>query len=169
MSLFSFTDKLELKSPVSEVFQYFSDTDRLGELFPSSLAVRVTRRNARHLTQGSSISLHSRLFGIPLRWKSYIQALSKNRHISHVGHPDIFGSWEYNCYFESLRGGHTRITKCVLYQLPLGILSPVTSRLFIHPLLSLIFAHQRRVLELAFQALPPEERLPGKEKQRRQM
>lgn len=159
MSLCSFTEKIEFNAPVEEVFKFFTDTDRMVELLPSGYRFRIVRRSARHLSQGVSLECEIRLTLIPIRWRSYVTSLSAGRHMTAVWQQGPLASVEHNSYFESLPNNQTRVTDCLLYQLPLGPLTLLADRLWIRPALKRLSEHRCRALLKIFR--PAEKSSPS--------
>ncbi len=152
MSLHNFTEKIELNAPIGEVFQYFIDTEQIGRNFPYPFKAKTFNRSPRYFKQGFSLECGTRFFSIPIKWKLYVYSFSANRHISFLWQRNLlFTSWEYNCYFETIASNQTRVTECVLYRLPLGIIGKFANQIWIHPCLQSLFARRRAALLTAFQ------------------
>jgi ligand-binding SRPBCC domain-containing protein len=150
MSLQSITDKIELGAPVEKTFEYFTDTDQVAKQFPQSLRLVITNRTARHLNQGSIIEFSARVYGLPMRWKSYVHSLATNRHIAYVWQQNLFfSSWEHDYYFESFRQ-QTRITECILYRLRFGLLGRMIDVLFVKPFVRRMLKYRRKELLALF-------------------
>jgi len=151
MSLCSFTEKFELNAPIDRVFCHFTDTEKMGGFFPPSLRMRVVRRTARQLSHGNSIDFEVRLFCFPLRWKSYVHSFNPNRHIAYIMQGGLLDSWEHDQYFESISGNQTRITECLLYHPPMGVIGKLANRLWIGPCLRRLFSFRHTGLISFFQ------------------
>lgn len=154
MSLRTFSDKIEFNTPGEEVFKFFTDSDRMPDLFPGRCRFRFLRRSSRHLSQGVLLECKIRFCRLPLRWKIEVTSLSAGRHITSVWQQGARVSIEHNSYFESLPNGRTRVTECVLYQLPLGPLMALADHLWIRPSFQRLFNHRRKVLLSVFKPAP---------------
>lgn len=119
MGLCVFSEKIDFGSPVEKVFKSLTDTDFLLSLFPSSLGFKLQKRSGRYLGTGCSLSLQARFLGFPLRWVSYVNSFSVNRHFSYIWQKSVLPCWEHDFYFETIPGG-TRVTECILYRFPAG-------------------------------------------------
>lgn len=161
MSLRSLSGQIELNAPTEKVFQYFTDTDQFASLLPQNLRLRILRRSARHLIQGATLEIKTSLFMAPMRWKLYVQSFSHARHIACVWECGSFFSLELDDYFESLPHNQTRVTDCVLYRAPLGLVGTWIDRLWMRARLQQIFEHRRRALLSIFQ---PAQRHPAPER-----
>lgn len=150
MSLFSFTEKLELNGSVDQVFNYFIDTQNITSLFPSYFKFQLIHTTSRRLTHGTYLEFHSQILGIPMRWKSYIHSFSPNRQITYMGQQGLISSWEYDCYFEAISSQRTRVTECLLYHLPFGRIGNFMNRLLIQPYLKRIFKYHQQELRSIF-------------------
>jgi ligand-binding SRPBCC domain-containing protein len=155
------TERIELNAPVEKVFEYFTDTDQLAKQLPQSLRLKILDRTSRHLNQGSSIEFSARVYGFPIRWKSYIHSLNQNRHIAYLWQKNsFFVYWEHDYYFESTPDQQTRIVECILYRLPLGILGRIVDRIFVRPLIQRFLRHRRQVLISTFGVGQPKKTKP---------
>ena len=153
MSLHNFTEKIELNALAGEVFQYFTDTEQIGRNFPYPFKAQIFNRTPRYFKQGFSLECGTRFLGIPIKWKLYVYSFSANRHISFLWQRSLFFiSWEYNCYFETMANNQTRVTECVLYRLPLGIIGKFMNQIWVRPCLQRIFTRRRAALLATFQA-----------------
>ena len=150
MSLFSFTEKLELNGSIDQVFSHFIDTDHITSWFPSYFKSQLISRTSRRLTHGTYLEFQSHIFGIPTRWKTYIHSFSPNRQITCVGQKGLISSWEHDCYFEALSNQRTRVTECLLYHLPFGQIGNFTNRFFIQPYLKRFFKYHQQELQSLF-------------------
>jgi ligand-binding SRPBCC domain-containing protein len=119
MGLCVFSKKIDFGSPIEKVFKSLTDTDFLLALFPRNLGLKLQKRTGRYLGTGCSLYLEARFFGFPLRWVSYVNSFSANRHFSYVWQKSPLQCWEHDFYFEPIPGG-TRVTECILYRFPGG-------------------------------------------------
>jgi ligand-binding SRPBCC domain-containing protein len=145
MGLCVFTEKVDFGSPVEKVFKSLTDTDFLLSLFPPSLGFKLQKRSGRYLGTGCSLSLQARFLGVPLRWVSYVNSFSANRHYSYIWQKSILPCWEHDFYFESIPAG-TRVTECILYRFPAGSLGIWFNTLFFQSYLKRIYRNRNEKL-----------------------
>ena len=117
MGLCVYSEKIDFGSPVEKVFKSLTDTDFLLSLFPTSLGFKLQKRSGRYLGTGCSLSFEARFLGLTLRWISYVNSFSANRHFSYIWQKSVLPCWEHDFYFEPIPGG-TRVTECILYRFP---------------------------------------------------
>jgi ligand-binding SRPBCC domain-containing protein len=129
MGLCVFSEKTDLGAPVEKVFKLLTDTDFLQTLFPPNIALKVSKRTCRFLGTGSSLCFQARFLGLPFRWVSYVNSFSINRHFSYIWQKAPLECWEHDFYFENLPGG-TRVTECILYRFPAGLIGTWFNNLF---------------------------------------
>jgi ligand-binding SRPBCC domain-containing protein len=144
MSLCSLTEKLDVHAPIDKVFLYFTDTDQMVRSFPPSMKLALIRRTSRHITQGSTMEIQTRLLGFSIHWKSYVYSFSPKRHITCIWQRNPYTSLEQDYYFEAVGTNHTRITECLLYRMPLGKFGQILNSLFVKPYLKKIVEHRRK-------------------------
>jgi ligand-binding SRPBCC domain-containing protein len=138
MGLCVFSEKIDFGSPVERVFKSFTDTDFLLSLFPSNLGFKLQKRSGRYLGTGCSLSFQARFLGVPLRWVSYVNSYSINRHFSYIWQKSVLPCWEHDFYFETIPGG-ARVTECILYRFPAGTAGTWFDHLFFQRYLRRIY------------------------------
>jgi ligand-binding SRPBCC domain-containing protein len=146
MLLCSLTEKLELDAPIEKVFQFFLDTEQIPRVLPPGTALKILRRSARHLSQGATVDFEARVFGAPFRYKMHVHSLSSKRHMTCVSHRNSWISWEHNFYFESMSGGQTRVSECLLYWVPMGPFGIFLNRWIVDPYLKKTMDYRREAL-----------------------
>ncbi len=150
MALFSIIEKLELNESIDQVFNYFINADHICSWFPSSLKFKLIHRTSRRLTHDTHLEFQTQFFGFPTRWKTYIHSFHPNRQIIYMGLQGPIRSWEYDFYFEPISNQQTRVTECLLYQVPFGQIGNCANRIFIQPYLKRIFNHHQQELRSFF-------------------
>jgi uncharacterized protein (TIGR01777 family) len=143
-------------SPAS-VFPFYADATNLERITPPFLRFRVVLSSTPALATGTLIDYRLRLHGIPLRWRSVIEAW----------HPDIgfvdrqlrgpYALWHHTHRFTAARGG-TVVHDRVRYRLPGGALGELIAGRLVARDLARIFAYRRAATAAIF-AAPSEEEL----------
>ena len=150
MSLCSLVEKIEINAPLEKVFEFFSDTDQFSRTLTSVLPLKLIRRTTRHLMQGSSFYMETRVLGRPFQFHSHVHSMSRNRHIAHLWRGDLKTAWEQDDYFESIPGNRTRVTTCILYYFPFGFLGKVGEFILLRPCLKWLLSRRRAALRTTF-------------------
>ncbi|MFZ4694980.1 MAG: SRPBCC family protein [Verrucomicrobiia bacterium] len=130
MGLSAVTEKIEIGAPVDKVFQFVTDTDQISRILPPALRATVLRRNARRLGPGVSLEVALRPLGFAFRAEVSVTAWRLNRHLAYAWRSGPFHPWEHDLYFESLSRTHCRVTHCLIYRPPLGLLGLVLDRVW---------------------------------------
>ncbi len=131
--------------PIDEVFAFFSRPENLARLTPAKLGFeRLSDDTA--MRAGLEIEYRIRpLLGIPLRWRTRIEAYDPPNTFTDVQLRGPYRRWEHRHTFASVPGG-TRIDDEVTYELPLGLLGGVAHRLAVRGELESIFRHRARTV-----------------------
>jgi ligand-binding SRPBCC domain-containing protein len=135
--------------PRPEVFAFFSDAANLERITSSSLRFRILTPRPIVLAPGTLIDYELRLHGIPLRWRSLIEAFEPESGFTDVQVKGPYRSWRHRHGFVDAPGG-TEMRDEVDYALPLGPLGSLAHGLFVRPQLERIFDHRRAAVAAIF-------------------
>jgi uncharacterized protein YbjT (DUF2867 family)/ligand-binding SRPBCC domain-containing protein len=135
--------------PLDEVFAFFAKPENLGRITPASM--RFEQRSTDiDMRAGLEIEHRIRpLLGIPMTWRSTIEAFDPPHSFIDVQSSGPYRSWRHRHVFTAVAGG-TRIDDEVRYALPLGALGGLAHRLVIREQLLEIFRHRARAIESIF-------------------
>ncbi len=122
MGLSAVTEKITIGAPVDKVFQFVTDTDQAAQILPPTLRAAVLHRNTRRLGPGASLEIAMRSRGVAFRAEVSVTAWRLNRHLAYAWRSGPFHPWEHDLYFESLSNTPRRVTHCLIYRPPWGIL-----------------------------------------------
>lgn len=136
------------RSP-DEVFAFFSDAYNLEKITPDFLRFRVLDSTTRPLRAGTCIDYRLSLHGIPLHWRSRIDAWEPNRRFVDVQMRGPYKLWHHTHEFEPYEGG-TLIRDRVRYALPLGVLGDLLAHGRVARDLRAIFAFRRKKIDELF-------------------
>jgi ligand-binding SRPBCC domain-containing protein len=140
--------------PCPEVFTFFSDPANLERLTPPFLKFRILSPQPIILKPGALIDYTLRLNGIPVRWRTQIEAVDPGRSFSDVQLRGPYRRWHHRHEFREIPGG-TEMKDTVDYALPFGVLGALANPLFVRPSLRRIFTFRRQVVEELFGTFPP--------------
>jgi len=140
-----------LPRPREEVFTFFTDIRHLGDMTPGFLHFRILTPLPLELKADACIDYRLRLFGIPLRWTTRIEAFEPGVRFSDSQLRGPYRSWLHTHEFRDLDGG-TLMRDRVDYELPLGPLGGLAHKLWVRRSVERIFDYRRDVLERKFSA-----------------
>jgi len=135
--------------PLDEVFAFFAKPENLGRITPPSMRFEQ-RSTDLHMRPGLEIEHRIRpLLGIPMTWRSTIEAFDRPHSFVDVQASGPYRSWRHRHVFTA-DGGGTRIEDEVSYELPLEPLGSLAHRLVVREQLLEIFRHRARTIESIF-------------------
>ncbi|HET7485000.1 MAG TPA: SRPBCC family protein [Solirubrobacterales bacterium] len=131
--------------PVEQAFDFYVDAGNLEPMTPPWLRFEVTTPGKLALRQGALLDYRMRLHGVPLRWRSRIEAWEPPLRFIDVQVRGPYALWEHTHLFEPDGDGATVVRDRVRYALPLGPLGALAHRLFVRRDLERIFDYRSRV------------------------
>lgn len=131
--------------PLPEVFAFFSDAGNLERITPAFLHFRILSPMPVAMAAGALIEYRIRLFGIPFRWESIIEAWEPGVRFVDVQRKGPYALWHHTHEFREVPGG-TLVVDRVRYAMPMGFLGEIGHALFVRRSLGRIFGHRRRVI-----------------------
>jgi uncharacterized protein YbjT (DUF2867 family)/ligand-binding SRPBCC domain-containing protein len=135
--------------PLEEVFAFFAKPENLGRITPASMRFEQ-RSTDLEMRTGLEIEHRIRpLLGIPMTWRSTIEAFDPPHSFVDVQASGPYRSWRHRHTFTTVGSG-TRIDDEVTYELPLGPLGNLAHRLVVRGQLLEIFRHRARTIESIF-------------------
>jgi ligand-binding SRPBCC domain-containing protein len=134
--------------PLSEVFAFFADAANLEKLTPAFLHFQIQSPTPIEMRPGALIDYQLRLYGVPLRWRSEIEAFTPGVGFVDVQRRGPYKRWRHTHSFRAVDGG-TEIADRVDYALPLWPASIVALPL-VRRALRQIFDHRARITAALF-------------------
>jgi ligand-binding SRPBCC domain-containing protein len=139
--------------PRDQVFAFFADAHNLERLTPPFLHFEILTPAPIEMRPGTLIDYRLSLFGVPLRWRTEIEAFEPG-----VGFVDLqlrgpYRRWHHTHTFADAPGG-TLVGDRVEYALPFGPLGELARALVVRRQLDAIFDHRREVIGRLFGAPP---------------
>jgi hypothetical protein len=130
-----------LPAPLPRVFAFFSEPGNLARITPPSTRFRVVRGPQLPLREGDRIEYALRVFGIPIRWRSHIDAWCENERFSDVQERGPFRSWRHTHAFREVAEG-VEMRDVVEYELPFGLLGRAAAGWLVRRELEKIFDYR---------------------------
>jgi ligand-binding SRPBCC domain-containing protein len=136
-------------SPREQVFSFFSDARNLERITPEFLQFHVLNNGDTGIHEGMLIDYKLKLFGLPFRWQSRIEAFEPGCRFIDVQLRGPYRRWRHLHEFADVPGG-TEMRDCVDYEMPLGPLGQLAHALFVRRTLGKIFDFRREKVEEIF-------------------
>ncbi|WP_290733108.1 TIGR01777 family oxidoreductase [Halobacteriovorax sp. JY17] len=138
-----------VKSPLEDVFQFFSDVKNLETITPKNLSFKIVGMNTDQIKTGSLIDYKLKIHGIPAKWKTKINNFEKNKSFIDEQLKGPYSKWVHQHDFQSLKNG-TLISDKIVYKVPFGILGNLVSGWFISRDVKSIFNYRNAVIDRKF-------------------
>jgi uncharacterized protein YbjT (DUF2867 family)/ligand-binding SRPBCC domain-containing protein len=142
--------------PVDEAFAFFARPDNLARLTPASMRFEFQTQD-REMRSGLEVDYRLRpLFGIPVGWRTRIDAYDPPHGFHDVALRGPYRRWEHSHTFQAVDGG-TLMTDEVEYSLRFGPIGDLVHRLLVRGELARIFRYRADVLAAVMQPVdaPP--------------
>uniref|UniRef100_A0A832MII4 CDP-paratose 2-epimerase n=1 Tax=Eiseniibacteriota bacterium TaxID=2212470 RepID=A0A832MII4_UNCEI len=130
---------------LDETFAFFADARNLEAITPPFLRFRILTPGPIEMREGTLIDYALRLHGVPLRWRTRIDAWRPGQSFTDRQVRGPYARWVHLHTFEPARGG-TWVRDRVEYALPLDPLSRPVHALLVRPDVERIFAYRRDVI-----------------------
>lgn len=140
--------ELWLPMPPEEVFPFFADAANLNDITPPWLHFRVLTPQPIAMRAGTLIDYALRLHGVPLRWRTRIQAWQPPHRFVDEQVRGPYRQWIHEHTFEARDGG-TLARDVVRYAVPLDF---IAHPLFVRRDVERIFAFRQESLRVRFGA-----------------
>jgi ligand-binding SRPBCC domain-containing protein len=136
--------------PRPEVFAFFVDAANLERLTPSSMHFHILTPVPIDMRAGAIIDYRIALFGLPMKWRTLIEAFEPDTRFIDVQTRGPYTYWRHTHTFADTASGGTSITDHVEYELPLGVLGRAVHALFVREQLQQIFDFRQRTISDLF-------------------
>ena len=124
--------------PIDQAFAFYADERNLEPLTPPWLHFRVTTARPISMGAGTLLEYRLRLHGVPIRWRTRIDAWEPPTRFTDFQEKGPYSLWEHTHTFEP-DGGGAIIHDQVRYALPLGPIGSLAHALFVRRDLERIF------------------------------
>lgn len=136
-------------APLDEVFSFFSKAENLGAITPPGMSFAIQTPAPIAMGQGTTIDYRIKLGPVPMPWRTVIERWEPGVCFVDAQHRGPYRCWWHEHHFRA-DGDRTVMEDRVYYAPPLGILGRIANRLFIAPMLKLIFGYRRRAIRQRF-------------------
>jgi ligand-binding SRPBCC domain-containing protein len=137
------TQRVEL--PIEQTFELFADAFNLEALTPPLLRFRVVTPPPIEMRVGTLIEYRLRLHGVPVRWRTRIEAWDPPHRFIDNQLRGPYGLWHHTHRFEP-DGDATLIHDRVRYRIGFGPFGALADRLFVRRDLERIFDFRREAI-----------------------
>jgi ligand-binding SRPBCC domain-containing protein len=127
--------------PIDDVFPFFSDAANLEAITPAFLHFKILTPEPIAMQPGTLIDYRIRLLGIPLFWRTRIEAWEPPLRFVDIQVRGPYRLWHHTHEFLPVEGGTLMIDR-VQYQVPFGPLGQVAHALWIRRTLGRIFDYR---------------------------
>jgi ligand-binding SRPBCC domain-containing protein len=135
-----------LELPAERAFAFYADARNLEAITPPWLAFRVTTPGRIEMRPGALIDYRLRLHGVPVRWRTRIEAWDPPRRFVDVQLRGPYALWEHTHTFEPDGAAAVVIGDRVRYALPLGPLGRIAHAVLVRRDLERIFEYRRQAV-----------------------
>ncbi len=135
--------------PREQVFSFFADARNLERITPEFLQFHVLNDGDTGVREGMLIDYRLKLFGLPFRWQSRIEAFEPGCRFIDVQLRGPYRRWRHLHEFADVPGG-TEMHDYVDYELPLGPLGQLAHALFVRRTLGKIFNFRQQEIARRF-------------------
>jgi len=143
--LYSLDRTLFIPRPRHDVFDFFAQAENLERITPASLRFRILSPRPITMQQGTLIDYQLRLHGIPLRWRTRIEAFEPDSFFIDSQLSGPYRRWIHRHDFTEVPGG-TEMRDHVDYQLPFGPLGDLVHAFFVRHSLQRIFDYRNQTI-----------------------
>ena len=138
--------------PVDVTFAFFSDPRNLERLTPAFLRFQFLREPPATMAPGTVLDYRIRLYGIPVHWRTRIEAVEPPIRFVDVQEKGPYAFWQHIHTFRSI-GAQTEMTDHVEYAVPLGPLGEIARLVMVKRSLREIFDYRQRELAAVMKAV----------------
>lgn len=141
-----------VRTPVAQVFEFFSRPENLERLTPPDLGFQILTPSPIAMKEGAVIDYTIKLAGVPLRWTTLITLYEPPNRFVDLQLRGPYSYWHHTHTFTETPDG-TLLTDEVQYALPFGLLGELMRELVVRRQLEHIFRQRSYVIESIFSSL----------------
>jgi ligand-binding SRPBCC domain-containing protein len=138
-----------------EVFAFFADPHRPGQLLPRWIRMTLVSGAERTMEAGTALDYRLACLGVSVGWRIFVREFDPPFRFLDVQLRGPFARWEHRHRFLAGRGG-TLMEDRLVYRLPLGLLGRAAHVAALRRLMAAAWRHRtRRIAELLGPVTPP--------------
>lgn len=146
MKIREFQSEIWLPLPPAELFPFFADAANLDAITPPWMDFRIVTPRPIEMREGTLIDYRLRVRGIPLRWRTRINAWQPPHRFADEQLRGPYRQWIHEHTFEAKDGG-TLARDAVRYAVPFDF---IAHRWLVRPDVERIFAYRAEALQRLF-------------------
>lgn len=141
----------QLNCSLETAWKFFSSPENLSEITPKDMNFTVlSKYRNQPIFEGMIIDyIVSPLFNIPLKWKTRISQVDKNKSFTDFQEKGPYKLWNHHHEFIPNQNG-VLMKDTVDYELPLGFLGKIAHSIIVKDKLNKIFDYRYKILEQRF-------------------
>ena len=132
--------------PAEQAFEFYGDARNLEAITPPWLDFRVLNDGPIEMRAGALIDYRLKLHGLPVRWRTQIEAWEPPLRFVDVQLRGPYSLWEHTHTFEPDGAGAVTIGDRVRYALPFGPLGELAHSTVVRRDLARIFDYRARAV-----------------------
>jgi len=132
--------------PLDEVFPFFERPENLEIITPPWVRFQVLTPSPVPMHEGAEITYKLKLHGVPVRWKTRIEAYDPPNLFIDRQVRGPYALWHHTHEFEPTDNG-TLMRDTVRYRLPLGPFGYLAHKLFVRRDVEQIFGYRKEAIE----------------------
>jgi ligand-binding SRPBCC domain-containing protein len=140
-----FESAQSLPAPLARVFDFFSRPANLVRVSPPELHFELVSAPER-LQLGSRLTVKGRRWGLPQRVVTEVTAWEPEQMFVDEQREGPFRKWVHAHRFEALADGGTRVSDCIDFETPRGLLGLVVTAAAVERELNWVFEYRRQKL-----------------------
>ena len=152
---YTLTARTELDVPLAEVFPFFADAENLAAITPPQMGFVIETPTPIAMGQGTTIDYRIRVGGLPLRWRTVIEAWQPpaggRAAFVDAQHRGPYRAWWHEHRFRA-EGDRTVMEDVIHYAPPMGPLGRLANALVVRGMLREIFGYRAQAIRLRFGA-----------------
>ena len=147
---FELQTRTVVNAPIDETFAFFSKAGNLGLITPAAMNFRIVGR-IPPMAEGAVINYRVRVGPLPISWQTRIVAWNPGQSFADVQDSGPYSVWRHEHIFTA-QGSRTLMDDRVYYTPRVGLIAPLTNRVFVAPALREVFQYRADVIRLRFGA-----------------
>lgn len=132
--------------PIADAFEFYADARNLEAITPPWLGFELTTPGEIEMGEGALIEYRLKLHGVPVRWRTRIEAWEPPHRFVDVQLSGPYALWHHTHRFEADGPDAVWIGDRVRYSLPLWPFGELAERFLVRRDVERIFAYRREAV-----------------------